>query len=325
MNIKKLGGIVVGSALLLGPVLAFANTTATSSVQVQAMLVQIQALQAQIQALKTAQGQVQVAAGNVSQTLGLIRNLKQGMSGDDVKALQAILAADPSIYPQGVVSGFFGKLTSEAVRKFQKKHGLEMVGFVGPKTLKKLHEEKEKLGLSEEDEDEDGDNNNRTGTSTAHRLCAKVPPGHLIAPGWLKKNGNIKPVVPACQTLPPGIMKKLDGDWKPGTTTPPVATTTPEVLAPIMSSIGVNGLTSTTTNIVWTTNEFSNSRVWFGTTTPVTTASSTLVSNTTFVLTHTIPLPVLATSTTYYYMVGSTDASGNTATSSQSSFVTLSI
>src|SRR5258708_8343637 len=111
MNIKKIGGIAVGLALLVGPVMALADTTITASAQVQAMLNQIQALQAQLQALKAAQATVQTAAGNVSTTLGLIRNLKQGMTGADVSALQAILAADPTIYPEGSVTGFFGKLT----------------------------------------------------------------------------------------------------------------------------------------------------------------------------------------------------------------------
>ena len=42
-----------------------------------------------------------------------------GVSGPEVSALQRSLAKDSSIYPQGLVTGYFGELTREAVRRFQ--------------------------------------------------------------------------------------------------------------------------------------------------------------------------------------------------------------
>ena len=135
MNIKKLIATIMALAMLTSPAFAFADTASTTTnAQIQAILAQIANLQAQLKALGTAQL-------NVVNTVELIRSLRQGMSGDDVKALQAVLAADSSIFPSGSISGFYGNLTAEAVKKFQKKHGFEAVGFVGPKTLKKLNEE----------------------------------------------------------------------------------------------------------------------------------------------------------------------------------------
>ncbi len=65
----------------------------------------------------------------------LFRQLDQGMSGADVSSLQTFLAADPSIYPQGLVTGFFGPLTFSAVSNFQSHNGIASVGRVGPITL----------------------------------------------------------------------------------------------------------------------------------------------------------------------------------------------
>ncbi len=68
------------------------------------------------------------------------RDLVSGGKGNDVSQLQALLAGDKSLYPEGIISGYFGALTKAAVIKFQKKYGLPQVGRVGPMTRKKLAE-----------------------------------------------------------------------------------------------------------------------------------------------------------------------------------------
>ncbi len=307
---KTITRIFVVFSLVVGPTLAIADTS--TSTQIQALLTQIQTLQAQIEALHSAQQQVQTTVQNISGTLSLIRSLRQGMSGDDVKALQAILAADPTVYPQGLITGFFGQMTSEAVKKFQKKHGIEALGFVGPQTLRKLNEEKDNLGLDIEATSTERDEDH----GEHKRLCAKIPPGHLIAPGWLKHEGNEMPIVPPCQTLPPGILNKHPMF---GTTTPPTSDTT----APIISNISAS-TTVTTSTIKWNTDENSTSSVWFSSTTPINFSTATMTSIVGGVTNHSVLLSGLSTSTTYYFVVGSTDFSGNTATSSQNSFVTQS-
>lgn len=52
--------------------------------------------------------------------------IKKGSRGEDVKTLQRRLNL--------IADGIFGKLTDEAVREFQKSHGLSVDGIVGPKT-----------------------------------------------------------------------------------------------------------------------------------------------------------------------------------------------
>ena len=72
-------------------------------------------------------------------------NLSMGAETNDVTRLQTFLAADPSVYPEGKVTGYFGSLTAKAVGKFQEKYGIAMPGDAGygnfgPKTRAKLNE-----------------------------------------------------------------------------------------------------------------------------------------------------------------------------------------
>ena len=70
----------------------------------------------------------------------IVKDLARGSRGDEVKALQQMLAADKDIYPDGLVSGYYGALTAAAVKKFQARYGLPQVGRVGPLTRQKLTE-----------------------------------------------------------------------------------------------------------------------------------------------------------------------------------------
>lgn len=68
-------------------------------------------------------------AAMISQQLDL------GMTGSDVTSLQTFLAGNSAIYPEGIISGYFGSLTASAVSRFQSANGLSAVGRVGPQTL----------------------------------------------------------------------------------------------------------------------------------------------------------------------------------------------
>ena len=67
-------------------------------------------------------------------------NVGVGSKGNDVVLLQTFLAADPALYPEGIVSGYFGPATQRAVKRFQAKYGISQVGHVGPATRAKLNE-----------------------------------------------------------------------------------------------------------------------------------------------------------------------------------------
>jgi peptidoglycan hydrolase-like protein with peptidoglycan-binding domain len=80
-----------------------------------------------------------VALPIVSYGATLNRQLSLGMSGADVTALQSFLAQDQTLYPQGLVTGYYGFLTKAAVSNFQTRNGIANVGRVGPATLPVLN------------------------------------------------------------------------------------------------------------------------------------------------------------------------------------------
>ncbi|MDO8467091.1 MAG: peptidoglycan-binding domain-containing protein [bacterium] len=67
-----------------------------------------------------------------------------GASGNRVTSLQKFLSQFPEIYPEGLVTGYFGSLTEKAVKRFQNREDIEEAGVVGPETLQRLSE----LGLN---------------------------------------------------------------------------------------------------------------------------------------------------------------------------------
>jgi len=121
--------------------LLFFNVAAAQSnaLSEQDLLNTIKQLQAQIQLLQEQMADLKAEVQSVKMELNFTRALARGVSGDDVKQLQEFLKTFPDIYPEGLVTGYFGTLTEGAVKKFQKQNGIESVGIVGPKTQEKLN------------------------------------------------------------------------------------------------------------------------------------------------------------------------------------------
>ena len=71
-------------------------------------------------------------------TFNFTRTLTLGMQGEDVTELQMILIEEGFLVLDGP-SGYFGSLTEEAVKAYQKAHGLLPVGIVGPLTRAHLN------------------------------------------------------------------------------------------------------------------------------------------------------------------------------------------
>ncbi len=68
------------------------------------------------------------------------RPLLVGSTGEDVIWLQADLAKNKLLYPEGLVTGYFGGLTRAAILRFQAKYGISQVGIVGPVTRGRLNQ-----------------------------------------------------------------------------------------------------------------------------------------------------------------------------------------
>lgn len=303
-----------------------ASFAQTSSIQAQLDVVadltrQIQTLQQQLLALQQQQQQA---------TAQLVATLAFGSQGDQVKILQTLLAADAAIYPEGLITGFFGRLTGEAVKRFQKKHGIEIAGIVGPRTLKKINElfKEDRIVLT-------------TSTSTGETLpCVVVPPGHLIAPGWLKNldKHTKKALKKADKRIARELERQFEGKHggddddededededhdrrfvricPPGIF--PNPTSTVDVTLPVISAIGTSVTTDTAT-VTWVTNEASDSQIVYGLSTSY--GSSTVALG--LVTAHSQTITRLTAGTTYHFQVKSKDAAGNLATSADGTFTT---
>ncbi len=121
------------------------SSAAQLQAQAQALLNQITALQAQLGGGVAGNPGINTGGGVVlnSSSCPLVgRSLKRGVSGDDVRRLQQFLARDTSIYPEAIVSGYYGALTEKAVQRWQVKYNIvssgtpESTGYgvVGPRT-----------------------------------------------------------------------------------------------------------------------------------------------------------------------------------------------
>lgn len=94
--------------------------------------------------------------------------LSLGDSGEAVTKLQQFLAKDKSVYPQGLVTGYYGHLTEDAVQRFQATHNIVAsgtptttgYGLVGPHTLGEVNHEMEM-------ECEGGDSSHSSTSSTS--------------------------------------------------------------------------------------------------------------------------------------------------------------
>lgn len=117
-----------------------------SQMNVTELRAKIAQIQAQIQVLI---GELAKMGVSAEAKIQFRATLKSGQTSDEVKALQQCLAKDTDVYPEGIVSGWFGPLTKAAVIRFQEKYAGDVLapwgltkgtGNVGKTTRQKLNE-----------------------------------------------------------------------------------------------------------------------------------------------------------------------------------------
>jgi len=96
------------------------------------------------------------------------------------------------------------------------------------------------------------------------------------------------------------------------------------VAAPVISTISVSGISSSTATISWTTNTLSTSKIYYSTSTPVNVLSTSTPAalDNALVISHSMVLTGLGASTNYFFIVESVDVISNMSRSSQFSFLT---
>lgn len=222
-NIAIISVMITFSLLAGGNLSAVAQTTFPSVTieelqrQILKLSLQIQTLQKELSELKTETG---IQSPNATMPVGIsetagtgqeeirpatppefTRSLFLGARGDDVRKLQEFLASDKNIYPEGLITGYYGPKTADAIKRWQGKNNIEVVGVVGPKTIAKFRE----LGQGAVQ-----------GLIQQGTPSGMVPQGLMMAPGIQRQMATTTPVV-----IPPII----------ATTTPVTATTTPAIPA----------------------------------------------------------------------------------------------
>ncbi len=319
--------------------------------QVKTLQIQIAELKSQLESakketatVKEEVSEVRQEVADVREELKLTRFLQRGAKGNDVKILQEFLSQFPDIYPEQLVTGFFGPLTEAAIIRLQEKHDIEQVGIVGPKTLAKINE------LISEGAGESG----------------VVPPGLLIASGIqqriatatlsyatstpLTATSTLTTTTPAIPAQPIGqtgtttipAVPTIQGSQATSTTTqtpppapiptptpPSTATTTAttttatgDITAPTISNIQAADITASSSVITWTTDEPATSQVIYD---PTTSYRSSTAIDFNRVTTHRVTLTGLTSSTLYHYAVNSQDAANNRATSVDQTVTTTSV
>src|SRR3989344_3918714 len=336
---EKIVSIVVGMSMIGGsailPIAVFAENSPSQGKAnkelIESLKRQIDELEVKKDELKAKEKELREAAKEVKSEIKETRKLlslqlRRGMSGEEVEALQEILSQDSSIYPEGLITGFFGPLTENAVRKFQRKYGIDSIGQVGPLTrvrLNALLEEWQSAGRSLpagllKKLGRLGTTTIATTTATSTRAQGEFKVTLCHKPGYA--NETITVAIPAL------VAHIAHGDRMgecSGLPTPPTPTTTPDIIPPVISGVTATSVASTSAHITWATNEAADSKVWFATSTPVATSTATPAINASLVSAHDLLLSTLSASTTYYYKVSSKDSAGNEAISSESSFSTL--
>jgi len=102
------------------------NASSSASADVAVLMAKLEAIRAQIAARINGTG---VTGGNC---FAFGRDLMQGSRGEEVRALQRLLAEDPTIFASSNVTGTFGPITKAALIKFQTRAGIRGTGYFGP-------------------------------------------------------------------------------------------------------------------------------------------------------------------------------------------------
>lgn len=135
MNKKSLFIVMVVASVLVLPLVTKAQSTG-SEADVALLRQQIETLKQQLAQLETRLATLQ---GSSQQTVTFTKDLAKGTEDAEVIKLQKFLAQYPEIYPEGLVTGYFGLLTETALKKWQVKQGIEATGVVDSQTRAKLN------------------------------------------------------------------------------------------------------------------------------------------------------------------------------------------
>lgn len=136
---KYFVGVMCASVLALTVVAPVAKAETTTTAPTVASLMEI--LQGLLKQVEELQKKLRETQGEIQAVQREIKSgLREGTTDEDVKKIQELLASNPELYPRGLITGYYGPLTSEAVKRFQERNGLPATGIVDEETREYLEE-----------------------------------------------------------------------------------------------------------------------------------------------------------------------------------------
>lgn len=196
----------------------------------------------------------------------LDRELQFGMNGSDVSSVQTFLRQDQALYPQGLVTGYFGSLTKAAVINFQLRNEIPAVGRIGPMTLPIIN----------------------------LQIATGMYPGmgaYAANTGIYTGADTIAPTINGLSVFNSKNTANVSWNTSESATGVVYYSSSPLVLSERMTSVGVSGNTAVTDNSLRTSQS--------------------------------VAMSGLQPNTTYYYLIYTTDQSGNVTVSWPSTFRTI--
>ncbi|MFH1162005.1 MAG: peptidoglycan-binding protein [Candidatus Jorgensenbacteria bacterium] len=137
--------LLIVAALTLGVLvsapaaLAVAQAPAEQS-STEALLATIEQLRNQIKLLQDQLTELRSEVAAVREEVKITKNLYKGITDSEVKEVQKFLKQFSEIYPEGLVTGYYGPLTEKAVKKFQERENLPATGKIDPTTRERMND-----------------------------------------------------------------------------------------------------------------------------------------------------------------------------------------
>ncbi len=137
----KIVSVSVTLAVLASPLIASADAIRDLQIRINDLIVQVALLKGNLKIPEGVTSYGGIAQGCVSLTRNLTPGDTDAATDGRVSALQRFLADEPGIYPEALVTGYFGPATKRAVQNWQRSHGIissgdtsSGYGSIGPRT-----------------------------------------------------------------------------------------------------------------------------------------------------------------------------------------------
>lgn len=275
------------------------------------------------------------------------KTLRRGDAGDDVRKLQEFLKTLPDIYPEGLVTGFFGPLTERATRRFHERQGLGSAGSAGPQTIARINEimreRNDEFGPPAPAVIRQGETERRATaspeasllpatsatTSPTGRITTQTTPTTTQAvfssatSTQAAATSSVSTPLPSPTPISPEtpLPAPITPSSSSQTASPSTAaTSTADTTAPTILNVQATSTSPTAVVITWTTDEPSDSKVEYGGTIAYDAGQS--VSDSAKVASHAVTLSkTFISNSTHHFRVISKDAAGNAATSPDNTFI----